>query len=371
MVTRVFLFLLICGSASLISIYGQDKPTADDGEVIRIETELIEVPVHVFDATGKPVAGLRRSDFRVFEDGRVQEIASFSTTTAPLEIALLLDTSGSTRSELNLMKNAARQFTASLREGDRVGIVSYNTGIVGDRKAAISEVLIGLTNDRRRLGSALERVSTSNGTPYYDSLIQVFREIFIEKPSEPFTGRRAIVALTDGVDSTSDADFDEVAELAQESGVAIYFVRLDTRPAFEADLLGDCQIAMRFSIQQIRRYYAGFGARSNVEQTTDFCQLGDFERLAISRKLYEIADDEMARLSARSGGRIFDAANLSEARTAFKKVADDLGTIYSIGYYSDNERKDGKFRSIKVDVAGLPAGSTIRNRQGYTARRGQ
>ena len=99
----------------------------------------------------------------------------------------------------------------------------------------------------------------------------------------------------------------------------------------------------------------------------DFCELGDFERLAISKNLYDLADAEMEQLANVSGGKVFPIADLSEARLAFKKVAEEIGTKYSLGYYSANEKRDGTYRKIKVEVKGLPAGTQIRAREGYTA----
>ena len=104
-----------------------------------------------------------------------------------------------------------------------------------------------------------------------------------------------------------------------------------------------------------------------MEKAVNFCQLGDFERLAISKKLYEIADSEMNDLAKTSGGKVFPVGDLSEARTAFNNVADEIGTKYSLGYYSSNEKRDGTYRKIKIELKGLPAGSKVRAREGYTA----
>ena len=75
----------------------------------------------------------------------------------------------------------------------------------------------------------------------------------------------------------------------------------------------------------------------------------------------------MGSLAKTSGGKVFPVADLSEARAAFKNVADEIGTKYSLGYYSSNEKRDGTYRRIKVDVKGLPAGTQVRAREGYTA----
>ncbi len=339
--------------------------SAQDDEVIRVDTELVEVPLSVTDGAGRPVLSVKQGDISIFEDGRKQEIAVFSATTAPFEVALLLDTSGSTRNELQVIRRAAQHFIDSLRPGDRVAIIAFRSDVVDNRSEAVPEVLTRLTGDRNTLRDALSRVSTSNGTPYYDGLIKVTEDVFREPASGDFRGRRALVALTDGVDSTSISGFDEARELLEETGAAAYFINVNTREFFENNLLGDCEGAMRFSQAQIRRYYAKLP--SGVERTSDFCKLGDFERLAISKQLYAMAENEMTLLSQRLGGRVFPAADLSEARGAFRQVAEEIGTKYTIGYYSLNDARDGKFRAIKVDIKGLPKGAQIRAREGYTA----
>lgn len=340
----------------------------DDDEVVKVDTELVDVPVIVTDPTGKPVLNLKQTNFAVFEDGKTQEVSDFAATSAPFEVALLLDTSGSTRSDLQLIQRAAQIFIDSLRPGDRVAIVAFKTAVDGDRKAPAVEMVSPLTDNRATLRAALERVSTSNGTPYYDGVMKVVDEVFAKAPSDDFRGRRALVALTDGVDSSSVADFDETREGLGKAGIVAYFVQVDTRPFFEEGLLGPCEGATRFSVAQMKRYYRSFGSKaSNMEQTSNFCELGDFERLAISKKLYEIANLEMGSIAKQSGGKVFPAGDLNDARTAFRSVASEIGTKYSLGYYSSNGKRDGSYRKIRVELRGLPTGVQVRAREGYTA----
>jgi Ca-activated chloride channel family protein len=360
----VILAILNCFLLAAVAS-GQDKPGSDD--VVRVDTQLVDVPITVTDKTGKPIAGLKIGNFEVYEDGRKQELAEFAATNAPFEVALLLDTSGSTRSDLQLIQRAAQQFIASLRPGDRVSLIAYTTKRDDVQAYAAAEILSGLTDDRAKLKTAADKISTSNGTPYYDSLIDIAEKVFHDRPSDEFRGRRALVALTDGVDSTSAADFAEAKERLEAAGVSSYFIQVDTRTFFEDNLLGDCQNAIRFSQAQIRRYYRSFKGAGNMERAASFCQLGDFERLAVSKKLYEIADAEMNDLAKTSGGRVFPVADLGEARTAFRSVADEIGTRYSLGYYSSNEKRDGTYRKITVQLKGIPPGAKLRAREGYTA----
>ena len=357
------LFLLMIIPGLFVGLNAQDK----DDDVVRIETQIIDVPIIVTDKDGKPILNLKQSNFIIYEDGKRQEVADFSATAAPFEVALLLDTSGSTRQDLSLIKRAAENFIASLRAGDRVAIIAYNTQVKDNRALAVSEVLSNLTDDRAKLKTALDNVKTTNGTPYYDSLLQVVEKIFGETPKDEFRGRRALVALTDGVDSVSDSDFEEVRDEFAQAGIISYFIQVNTRDFFEENLLGDCQFAIRFSVAQINRYYRTFYPKSNIEKITDFCKLGDFERLDISKTLYELADKEMKELAKSSGGKVFPVEDVSGARIAFKKVADEIGTKYSLGYYSSNEKRDGTLRKIKVELTGVPTGAQIRAREGYTA----
>ncbi len=342
-------------------------PKPDEEEVIKVDTQLIEVPLVITDRTGKPLLNLKQTNFVVYEDGKKQDILEFSTTTAPFEVALLLDTSGSTRSDLQLITQAAQHFIRSRRPGDRVAIAAYSTDRQLNQVSAVTDIVTGLTDSRPALTAALEKVKTSNGTPYYDSLEEIVGKVFKDEPKEEFRGRRALVALTDAVDSTSASDFESARELLERAGIITYFIQVDTRSFFEQNLLGDCETAIRFSQAQIRRYYRQFSKANSLEQAANFCQLGDFERLAVSKKLYELADAEMQLLAKNSGGKVFPVADLGEARTAFKSVANEIGTKYSLGYYSSNDKRDGTFRRIKVELKGVPPGVQIRAREGYTA----
>jgi VWFA-related protein len=346
-----------------------EKPAGKE-EVIRVETQLVDVPVAVVSANGMPVKGLKSSDFILTEDGKRQDIVEFSSIAEPFEVALLLDTSGSTRADLRLIQNAAQSFIASLRPGDRVAIIAYNTERRDDQLLAVDELVSPLTSDRILLRSLIDNIKTSNGTPYYDSLLQVVEKVFRDPPKEQFRGRRALVALTDGVDSTSSAGFLEAKEALSAAGIISFFIQVDTQEFVDAGMSGDCETSpIRFSAAQLRRYYSSLQikAKSNMEKAVSFGQLGEFERLAVSKRLYEIADSEMNDLAKMSGGKVFPVGDLTEARNAFKSVADEIGTKYSLGYYSSNEKRDGTYRKIKIEVKNVPAGTQARFRQGYSA----
>ena len=393
------LILSLCCSLAVISTHAQNagqqvekqrprrvnpglqQPTApadksvdevDEGDVVRVETQLVSVPAVVTNSAGRPLTGLRAENFLLFENGQQQKIANFATTDAPFEIALLLDTSGSTRVDVDLIRQAANAFIAALRPGDRVAIVAFNNARQGQTVAAKVEVLCQLTDDHKVLRNAIASLGASNGTPFYDALGRIAEEVFREPPREEARGRRAIVALTDGVDSTSESDFQTARAKLSRVGVATYFIEVNTEDFVEDRLLKDCQDDGRLTLstKQLQRYRQVFFPRARPEDYVDFCQMGQFERMQISRDLYNLARREMDALAKSSGGRNFLAASLQDARAAFARVATEIGTQYSLGYYPTNKARDGKFRTIRVEVQGAPEKAQVRARDGYVAPKG-
>jgi VWFA-related protein len=339
----------------------------DEGDVVRVDTQLVSVPAVVTDRTGRPLINLRAENFVLYEDGHPQQISNFATTESPFEVVLLLDTSGSTRDELGLIRSAARAFIDALRPGDRVSIVAFNSS--EDGGLATVDVRSKLTSDRDTLQKALEDIGSSNGTPYYDALTKIASDIFGAPPRDEVRGRRAVVALTDGVDSASNADFAEASARLQRSGVASYFIQVNTEDFVEDRLLQDCQTfgTIRLSETQLGRYRRIFVPKADAANFDDFCRMGPFERMDISRKLYDLARREMSEMARTSGGKTFAANDLRDARTAFAQVAAEIGTQYSLGYYPTNKSHDGRFRSIKVEIRGTTQQTQVRAREGYFA----
>jgi VWFA-related protein len=348
----------------------QNKSSAeevDEGDVVRVETQLVTVPAVVTDKSGHPISSLRQENFVVFENGKQQRLTNFATTEAPFEIGLLLDTSGSTREELGLIRDAANAFISALRPGDRIAVVAFNNERSTNGPVATVDLLATLTDKRTVLRTAIANLGTSNGTPLYDALAKIGDQVFRDS-SEEFRGRRAVVALTDGVDSSSNSDFEEARGKLTHAGVAAYFIQVSTEDYVEDRLLKDCQDDGRLTLsaKQLERFRRMFAPSAQREDYQDFCKLGQFERMDISRQLYNLARREMDQLARASGGRNFEAADLQQARAAFAEVASDIGTQYSLGYYPSDKTRDGRFRQIKVELRGVKDMS-VRARDGYYA----
>jgi VWFA-related protein len=350
-----------------------NKPVAgdeiDEGDVVRMDTQLVSVPAVVTNNAGRPLPGLRAENFVLFENGLPQRLANFATTEAPFEVALLLDTSGSTRADVVLIRQAANAFIDALRPGDRIAITAFNTSTNDPTAMATVEILCGLTSDRRVLRQAVANLGSSSGTPFYDALERVSGEIFGRAPAPDLRGRRAVVALTDGVDSTSNSTFEAARAKLLRAGVACYFIQVNTEDFVEDRLLKDCEENGRLTLSktQLERYRRIFVPGAPREDYKSFCALGQFERMQISRDLYNLARREMNDLARASGGRNFVAAALDDARAAFAQVANEIGTQYSLGYYPTNKSRDGKYREIKVEVRGVAGKPQVRAREGYFA----
>lgn len=182
---------------------------------MRVDTTLVSLPVSVMDRDGKYIPNLGKEDFRVWEDGVEQRVAYFASTEKPFTVALVIDTSASTRYKVNEIQDAAIAFVNQLRPDDRVMVVSFDDKI---------RVLAQPTSDRSALRNAILQTKIGSGTRLYDAMDQVINQYF-----NHIEGRKAIVLFTDGVDTTSKhASYESTVRDAEELDALIYPVEYDT-----------------------------------------------------------------------------------------------------------------------------------------------
>ena len=195
-------------------------PTPEDQvETLKIETDLVTVPVVVTDRNGLYIPDLVKSDFSISEDGVPQEIAFFATISVPFHVVLMLDTSASTQDKIGLMQQAAVAFVEQLQNRDRVKVISFDDQV---------HDLNAFTNDRSALKAAIYRTRSGQGTKLYDAFALALSSL------ARIQGRKAIVIFTDGVDYHSDyATFDGTLRGLDEEGVLVYPIRYNTREATE------------------------------------------------------------------------------------------------------------------------------------------
>src|ERR1044072_8097408 len=197
-----------------------DEQEVDDGEAVRVETNLVTVPVIASDQGGRYIPDLKAEEFNISEDNAEQKVAFFATVTEPFSVVLMIDTSASASVEkLRQVQEAAVAFTEQLREGDRVKVISFDDEI---------RDLCDFTADRATLASAIRSTRRGKGTRMYDAFDQASRAL------RRLQRRKAVIMLTDGVDFHSgQRTYDDNRRAVEESDVIVYPVRFDTRAETE------------------------------------------------------------------------------------------------------------------------------------------
>lgn len=342
-VLSVLLLLAATGNAQVL----------ERTETIRVDTDLVTINVVVSEQKGEPgIEKLRAEDFIVFEDGVRQKIAGFSTAGVPFSLVLLIDTSGSTRDEVALIRQAAMRFLEALRPADRLAIVQFNREV---------ELVRNLTDDRARLEKGLSQLLPGSGTSFYDAL-----QLTVDEVLGKIAGRKVVVALTDGVDSFGHLTYDQVVPTVEKAGATLYFLQLDTEKFTGEGIQRDCHLPghFEFSAKQLRKYRSEYG-ETGITPDQSHCELSRLERLQINRRLYESARRELRTIAAQTGGQVFPVVRISQLDEAYSRIAAELRNVYSIAYYPTNEKHDGQWRRLRVEVR--RPGLVARTRPGYRA----
>lgn len=250
--------------------------------------------VTVSDKSDHLVGDLEKSNFRVYEDGAEQTIQEFTLEDRPITMAIVLDSSGSMRDSLKDVHQAASAFVETLRPQDRAVVIDFDDKVF---------LLQDLTSDQALLKESINSTEALGSTALYDSLHAAFRKL------RGIEGRKAIVLLSDGDDTSSQFGFDRILEEAKAQNVLIYGIGL-----------GD--------------------VRKSV--------LKDF--------------------SETTGGRAFFVGKATELKDVYQKIAEELRRQYYLSYSTTNKVWDGRF--VKLEVKANNPDWTVRARRGYFAVRG-
>lgn len=311
------------------------RPGDDDG-VIRVDTNLVTMPVSVLDRDGRFISGLQQKDFRIFENGIEQRVEYFQSVEQPFTVILMIDVSPSTQWQIDEIQQAAESFVDQLRPNDRVLVLSFDERV---------HILSNVTNDRYQLKNAIRRARFGDGTSLYEAVDHV-----LQQEIGQIQGRKAVVLFTDGVDTTSrSASYQSTLKDAEESEALFYTIRYDTsremnggygggyppvgrrnrRPTW-ADILGGI-ITGDPGPPPVYGGRRGRGAGSSPEE-------------------YETGRRYLETLAQNSGGRKFEADSLSNLDAAFSGIAEELRRQYSLGYYPDKVGQVGERRQISIRV---------------------
>lgn len=315
----------------------------DEGDVVRVDTTLVTVPVSVLDRQGRFIPNLKREDFKVFENGVEQAVAYFEPAEKPFTVALLLDTSASTHFHLSDIREAAIAFAKQLRPQDRVLIVSFNDEVL---------LLTEATNDLNLIEATIEEnANTGNSTRLYDAV-----DLTIRERLNKIKGRKAIVLFTDGVDTSSQqADYLSNLRQVEELDALIYPIQYDTSDYMNA-MQGNGSITVTTTSRGI------FGT-STSQQT--YSVPGSGASIPGSTKAdYDRADKYLHSLADRTGGRLYRANDTKQLADAFTQIAEELRRQYTLGYYPKADGSaDTDRRQIRVKVR--QANLAVKARDGY------
>jgi len=394
----------------------QEEPSADvsgsgndqqDVETVKIETNLVTVPVIASDRGDRYLSDLKQEEFTLYEDGVKHEISFFETVTAPFHVVLMLDTSASTQEKLGQIQQAAIAFTEQLQKADRVKVIAFD-----DRLRDLCD----FTADRAVLQWAIRDTRPGRGTKLYDAMALGLKAL------QRIKGRRAIVIFTDGVDSYSDREsYEKNRRMIEEAGIIIYPIRFDTRADVErlvrqqqqsgqiidlAGILGGTtgttpttfpggttipsgrtgggvgtlpQLPGGIIIGGSRRtnpYPPGDPRNNdprndprNNDPTSPGRRTSNDPITAELDMMYLTADSYLNEIAEKSGGRLNRADSLVALPVAFAQIAAELRTQYSLGYYPAKPGRDGKYRKIKVSTSRKNV--VLRARPGYRTPSGE
>lgn len=301
----------IAASSVVLSLSAQTPqtpPRKPSDSVFRAGVEMVSLNVTVLDQQQHYVTDLESADFTVIEDNARQDITYFNRTSLPIALSLLVDTSASMEQRLTIAQDAAIGFAKKLRPQDLAQVVDFDTRV---------EVLQDFTTDQAALEKAIRATQAGGSTAMFNALYISLKELAKIKPrSEDDVRRRAVVVLSDGEDTSSLVTYDEVLDLAKRSATTIYAIGLQSR---ESGL----------------------------------------------SKGFKEAEYVLRQLAQETGGRAFFPQRAEDLAGVYGVIADELASQYVIGYASTNQKRDGSWRRLTVQVR--RAGAAARTKRGYFA----
>ncbi len=307
-------------------------PINAEDEVIKVETNLVTMPVSVLDRDGRFISGLQQKDFRIFENGAEQKVDYFQSVEQPFTVVLLIDVSPSTRYQIDQIHASAIAFVNQLRPNDRVMVISFDDDI---------HVLTEPTNDRFRLRNAIRTAQFGDGTSLYEAVDHA-----LNQELKRIGGKKAIVLFTDGVDTTSRrATFDSTVADTEETDVLIYPIRYDTMQTQYGGWGGG-----NYPNQRRRRRGGGGGVLDDLLGAILGGAISVPSGAGGSPEEYETGKRYLDLLAQNSGGRKFEGDTLVNLEASFSGIAEELRRQYSLGYYPDSIGQPGERKQIRIRV---------------------
>ena len=299
-----------------------DNAEISEGDVIRVDSQLVTLNISVIDrSTNRGLMGLGQSDFRLTEDGQEQRIVQFESASAPFDMVLLIDLSGSTREVVKLIRAAALRFVQAARPNDRIAVITF---------AGAPTIVSELTADRELLRQRIETIDTARGdTKLYDATNFAMNEVLKQSKN---SRRTAIVLMSDGLDGT-------IPGISGQQGSVKYSYPETLRNIQEFD-----------------------GVLYTLWLNTEYEAMSPLDT---QPEAFDMGHDRMKARADAGGGIFYQVERLADLAGAYEQVVADLGTVYSLAYRPTNNARDGRWRGIHISVNRPNA--VPRGKRGYYA----
>lgn len=323
-----FAFFFLILSSAVVSAQNEDDP-------IKVETTIVRLNVGVADRSGNPVKNLSKENFAIYEDGVRQDILKFEPTVTPFSVVMILDMSGSTLSFRQTIQQAAYRFVDALAPEDRIAVVEFYDKV---------NLLNDFTTDRRTVGHSIGAANGRGKTQLYKAL-----NFSLDKLVREGNRRKAIIVLTDGVDTDAREKDRSFLEKVKEDEM-LTAIKPET-----SELLNG--ILNRADAQGVTIYPLAL-------PTGDPSKLA--EPTPVQVAMYTAARSRLQTLAARTGGTLNTINRLEELGKFYAIVAADIRALYTIEYQPTSDKRDGRWREIKIET-NRPELIT-RTRPGYFAK---
>lgn len=295
-------------AASVVLARSQDPVDGQDQRPhYQVNVDMVSLSLTVFDENQRLVADLAQEEFKIYEDGVLQDIRIFSKEDLPLRMVILLDTSSSMRIKMKMAQEAAIAFVRSLKPGDQFKVIEFNSKVL---------TLVDFTTDLNEVESAIHGAVAEGATALYNAIYISLQSLSRRRKTEE---RQAIVVLSDGNDTGSLVTFEDVLESARKTDVTIYTIFL----------------------------------RGTAKD--------------LKKNKYFQAKYVLDRLAKESGGSSFAPESIKDLSGVYSDIADEIKSQYNLGYTSTNVTADGKWRRIQLIC--IRPGMDLRTRSGYYAPR--
>ncbi len=308
---------------------------AQDDDPIRVDSSLVRLNVGVVDLKGRPITSLSRGNFELFEDGVKQEITRLEPSASPFSVVIILDMSGSTLGFRQVIRQSAFRFVDALLPEDRIAVIEFYDKV---------NVRNDFTTDRGTIANSINVANGRGKTQLYKAL-----DVALDKLSKEKSRRKAIIVLTDGVDTAvRDQDRTLLEPFTDE--------KIPTAIKPETNEILN-RVLNRSDAQGVTIYPLAL-------PTGDPGKLADPTPRQVA--MFQAARARLQIVANRTGGTLNTINRLEEMGRLYAQVAADLRTLYTVEYQSTNDKRDGKWRSIRIDVKAPDLIS--RTRQGYFAK---